>query len=257
MECAARLAAASIDVMDFLLPCWNRTQTQVLMELGYSLWVSPARLAAYRRPPPRFDDASVLSPAAPKPQPPRFPVEPADLNELYQHAAACRACALHHGGARSFPRVTAAPEVLWIVEEVEMWNTQQNEAVQRFFRDCQRFLQLPEAPLAWTSLTKCRPPQGRDPKPEEWQSCLPYLQREIRFYQPHYLLVCGQTSAQLLLNTRQALVHLKGKTYVYQCGKQEIPFWILPELSFILKNTQAKKMCYEDLTLIQALKEHL
>jgi len=48
------------------------------------------------------------------------------------------------------------------------------------------------------NVVKCRPPQNRVPKPDEIQSCLPYLLEQIRLVEPKIIVVLGKTAATAL-----------------------------------------------------------
>ncbi|MBT8422069.1 MAG: uracil-DNA glycosylase, partial [Gammaproteobacteria bacterium] len=51
------------------------------------------------------------------------------------------------------------------------------------------------------NILKCRPPNNRDPEPDEIATCLPYLQRQIALLQPKIILVVGRIAAHALLQT--------------------------------------------------------
>jgi DNA polymerase len=62
-----------------------------------------------------------------------------------------------------------------------------------------------------SSLVKCRPPNGRDPLPEERGACASFLERQIRVLRPKRILCAGEEAARSLLNTREPLEKLRGR----------------------------------------------
>lgn len=66
------------------------------------------------------------------------------------------------------------------------------------------------------NVLKCRPPQNRDPKPEEITLCEPYLHEQIRLIQPKVIVALGRIAANTLLNKKFALKDMRCKTFKYQ-----------------------------------------
>jgi DNA polymerase len=58
------------------------------------------------------------------------------------------------------------------------------------------------------NILKCRPPENRDPRPEEIISCLPYLQRQIETINPEVIVALGAHAARTLLNTTKSIGQL-------------------------------------------------
>ena len=66
------------------------------------------------------------------------------------------------------------------------------------------------------NVLKCRPPGNRDPKPEEIESCRPYLEAQIELIDPSVLVTLGNFATKLLLNTTQGITKVRGQTYRYR-----------------------------------------
>lgn len=58
---------------------------------------------------------------------------------------------------------------------------------------------LPRSQAYITNIVKCRPPENRDPKPEEINACLPYLVKQILIIKPKVIICLGRHSARELL----------------------------------------------------------
>ena len=64
------------------------------------------------------------------------------------------------------------------------------------------------------NIVKCRPPNNRDPQPEEAAACRPYLERQIELIQPRLILAVGRIAAQNLLKTDAPIGKLRGPVIV-------------------------------------------
>ena len=65
------------------------------------------------------------------------------------------------------------------------------------------------------NILKCRPPNNRDPAPDEISSCWPYLDEQLRIIAPEVIVALGKPSAQTLLRTTQGIGALRGQWHEY------------------------------------------
>jgi uracil-DNA glycosylase family 4 len=63
------------------------------------------------------------------------------------------------------------------------------------------------------NVVKCRPPDNRDPHPDEIATCRPYLQGQVELIRPRVVLTLGNFSTRLLLETKDGITKLRGRTY--------------------------------------------
>ncbi|WP_419924599.1 uracil-DNA glycosylase [Candidatus Poriferisocius sp.] len=63
------------------------------------------------------------------------------------------------------------------------------------------------------NVVKCRPPDNRDPKPEEVAACRPWLERQIQLIAPTVVVTLGNFSSKLLLDTKTGITKLRGQNY--------------------------------------------
>lgn len=63
------------------------------------------------------------------------------------------------------------------------------------------------------NVVKCRPPQNRDPRPEEIAACRPYLDSQIELIDPAVIVTLGNFASRLLLDTRVGITKLRGRAY--------------------------------------------
>ena len=63
------------------------------------------------------------------------------------------------------------------------------------------------------NVVKCRPPDNRDPKPEEVAACRPWLEQQLKLIAPRVIVTLGNFSSKLLLDTKTGITKLRGQTY--------------------------------------------
>ena len=103
------------------------------------------------------------------------------------------------------------------------------------------------------NILKCRPPNNRDPLPQEVKLCTPYLQQQIALIQPKVLIAVGRIAAQFLLNTMESMSKLRGNTYQY--GEQKIPLLVTYHPAYLLRSPSEKRKAYVDFLLIKKMVE--
>ena len=99
------------------------------------------------------------------------------------------------------------------------------------------------------NVVKCRPPQNRDPEPEEVEECRPFLDRQIDAIQPKVICALGRVSAQNLLKTEDGITRIRGRIYTYR-GAKLVPTF---HPAYLLRNPEKKRECWEDMKLIRRL----
>ncbi len=73
------------------------------------------------------------------------------------------------------------------------------------------------------NVVKCRPPGNRDPKPDEIEACRPYLQGQVQQIGPKVVLTLGNFSTRLLLDTKDGITKLRGRSYPWGDGAMLVP----------------------------------
>lgn len=96
------------------------------------------------------------------------------------------------------------------------------------------------------NILKSRPPENRDPTPEEVAHCLPYLERQIEIVRPEFLCLLGRIAAQSLLETALSLGRLRGKWH--RC--RGVLTLVTYHPSYLLRNPAAKKDAWDDLQML-------
>lgn len=72
------------------------------------------------------------------------------------------------------------------------------------------------------NVVKCRPPENRDPKPDEIAACRPFLEQQIELIDPAVIVTLGNFAAKLLLDTTVGITKLRGRAYSW-AGRVLVP----------------------------------
>ena len=99
------------------------------------------------------------------------------------------------------------------------------------------------------NIIKCRPPQNRNPEPDEVASCEPFLFRQIDVIQPKVIVALGKYAAQTLLRTETPISRLRGQVFDYR-GAKLIPTF---HPAYLLRNPSSKREVWEDMKLVRSL----
>ena len=102
------------------------------------------------------------------------------------------------------------------------------------------------------NVVKCRPPENRDPLPEERAACMPFLKRQIQILRPQYILCAGRIAAQTLLETETPIGKLRGQFVELRVADRDIPLLATYHPSALLRNDALKRPAWEDLKLLRA-----
>ena len=97
------------------------------------------------------------------------------------------------------------------------------------------------------NVLKCRPPENRDPIPEEVEKCEPYLLQQIQIIKPEIICALGRISAQVLLKTKLSLAQLRGRFHDYH----GIKFLATYHPAALLRYPHYKHQTWEDVKLLR------
>ncbi len=97
------------------------------------------------------------------------------------------------------------------------------------------------------NILKCRPPNNREPLPEEIELCEPYLWKQLEIIKPKMILCLGRTAGQALLKTNDSLAALRGKFFDYRGIKLMVTY----HPAALLRNPNWKKPTWEDVQLFR------
>ena len=97
------------------------------------------------------------------------------------------------------------------------------------------------------NVLKCRPPENRDPKPQEILECEPYLKKQLQLINPKLIVALGRIAAMTLLRTKDSLTNMRNKIHKYE----NIDLIVTYHPAALLRNPNFKKPTWEDFKLIR------
>ncbi len=98
------------------------------------------------------------------------------------------------------------------------------------------------------NILKCRPPNNRDPLPDEVVKCRPYLNEQIRIVQPKLICLLGRIAAQALFETTTPLGKMRGQWHEYA----GVPVMVTYHPAALLRFPGYKKDTWEDMKALRA-----
>lgn len=108
-----------------------------------------------------------------------------------------------------------------------------------------------------TNVLPWRPPQNRDPSPEEAAVCLPFLRRHIELAEPQVLVLLGAVAVRHVLGLTEGIMRVRGRWEIYQTESRAIP--VMPTLhpAYLLRQPIAKRLAWRDLLAVAAKIEEI
>lgn len=103
------------------------------------------------------------------------------------------------------------------------------------------------------NVIKCRPPNNRDPQPDEVATCAPYLHGQLDAIRPRVLLAVGKFAAQTLSGSEASIGQLRGRVHEYR----GVPLVATYHPAYLLRSPHATRKTWQDLQLLrQVMDEH-
>ena len=144
------------------------------------------------------------------------------LDELRVQVESCRRCPLCDGRTQTvFGVGNPHARVMFIGEAPGKNEDLQGEpfvgAAGHYLNELLGCAGLRREDVFIANVLKCRPPGNRDPRPEEIQTCTPFLREQTRTIDPEVLVTLGKFSTQFVLKTQVGIPRLHGR--VQRAGK--------------------------------------
>lgn len=93
------------------------------------------------------------------------------------------------------------------------------------------------------NVIKCRPPENRNPEPDEVESCEPFLKKQVELIRPQIIVALGKFAVQTLLRSKVPITRLRGVWHEYH-GIKLMPTF---HPAYLLRNPGDKKLVWEDI----------
>ena len=106
----------------------------------------------------------------------------------------------------------------------------------------------PQQQVFIANTLKCRPPQNRNPEPDELALCSAFLHRQIELVNPRLILAMGRFAVQTLLDSTEPIGRLRGRVHSYR-GR---PVVVTYHPAYLLRSPAEKAKSWADLCLAAA-----
>ena len=110
-------------------------------------------------------------------------------------------------------------------------------------------LKIPRKDVFIANVLMCRPPENRNPEPDEIIACQPFLEKKIEMIRPTVIVGLGKFAGQWLLKTAEPISRIRGRVGNYN-GIKVVPTY---HPAFLLRNPSAKKEVWEDMKVVRSL----
>ena len=102
-----------------------------------------------------------------------------------------------------------------------------------------------------TNVINWRPPDNRDPSPEEAAACLPFLRRHIELANPQVIILLGAVAARHVVGVSDGIMKLRGRWMEYRVGDRMVPLMPTLHPAYLLRQPAHKKLAWRDLQSVR------
>ena len=139
-----------------------------------------------------------------------------ELKQLFEEVRNCRKCQLAYSRTNPvFGSGDESAEIVFIGEAPGYYEDQQGEpfvgAAGKLLSQLLGGIGLRRQDVFIGNVLKCRPPQNRDPLPEEIELCKPYLFRQLEIIKPRVVCTLGNFATQTILGKRVSISSIRAK----------------------------------------------
>lgn len=114
-------------------------------------------------------------------------------------------------------------------------------------------MQLKREDVYICNIVKCRPPDNRNPEPDEILACEPFLIKQLQAIRPKIIIGLGNVAVKTLLKTKEGITSLRGKWKTYQ----DIPLMPTFHPAYLLRTPSDKRLVWEDIKKVLAEMEKI
>lgn len=109
-------------------------------------------------------------------------------------------------------------------------------------------IELERRDIYITNILKCRPPNNRNPNPEEISTCQNILWEQLEIIKPKLICALGKFAAQTLLNSQERIGNLRGRWF----DLKGIKLLVTYHPAYLLRNPQDKRLVWNDMKKLKA-----
>jgi len=229
-------------------------QQQYLKEMGIDVWVDRDKAVANAV--EESTTSNTVEQTKPESVNKTTQVFPEALSKLQQEVSICQNCELHQTRTQTVFGVGNTNADWLIIGEAP--GADEDKQGEPFVGRAGQLLNsmllamgLQREQVFIANILKCRPPNNRDPKPEEVVACESYLRQQIGLIKPKMILAVGRIAAQNLLKVDTPIGKMRGNRYQYP--DSELPVMVTYHPAYLLRSPREKRKVWEDLKLAMQL----
>ncbi len=138
------------------------------------------------------------------------------LDELRTSLHNCQRCRLSSGRTQVvFGEGNPQADIMFVGEAPGFYEDRQGEpfvgAAGKLLTELLQSVGLSRSDIFIANVIKCRPPNNRDPLPDEIDTCKPFLLQQIKFIQPKLVCTLGNFATQTLLEKKVGITKVRGQ----------------------------------------------
>ena len=179
-----------------------------------------------------------------------------DWEALQREVSECRLCPLHEGRTQTVFGVGDVNADWMLIGEAP--GAEEDRRGEPFVGRAGKLLDsmlkalgLDRQQVFIANILKCRPPNNRDPRPEEVLACGNYLNQQINTVKPRLIIALGRVAAQNLLKTETPIGKMRGKRFHY--GDPPVPVVVTYHPAYLLRSPREKRKSWQDLQLAMSI----
>jgi DNA polymerase len=181
----------------------------------------------------------------------KVPGVEAELRKAEEEVRRCRRCRLYEGATQSvFARGNPRAALMFIGEapghEEDIQGLPFVGPAGKLLDKMIFAMGLRPEDVYITNIVKSRPPNNREPRPDEVAACFPHLEKQMELVHPQIICTLGRPAANALLGTNLSMGELRGRWHYYR----SIPVLPTYHPAYLLRSPSQKKQAWEDLKKI-------
>lgn len=177
------------------------------------------------------------------------------LDDIRRDLGECIRCKLHRAGRRHIVFGTGHPRAALMFVGEAPGHDEDEQGVPFVGRAGQLLTRIIESiglrreEVYIANVIKCRPPENRNPEPDEVIECERFLLRQVQSIRPRVIVVLGTFAARTVLRTIEPISKLRGRVYKY--GRAFVVPTFHP--AYLLRSPERKRDVWEDMKVVRAL----
>lgn len=178
----------------------------------------------------------------------------AALHVIQEQAAGCFACSL--GASRTTSVFSRGNPLSQLVVVGEAPGEEEDKTGRPFVGRAGKLLDVllqavgfPRDSVYICNVLKCRPPNNRNPLPEEVEACSGFLRSQIDAIKPKVLLAVGKFAAQTLVQSEESIGRLRGQIHQYN----GVPVVVTYHPAYLLRSPNATRVAWHDFQLLRTV----